>query len=77
MVGLAGWLRGWCTRGRGDRSTRDERTPSPCIGAAAAMAAAVADEEPPGTIPDLEVELSINPTHSQVFGEHGRGEKLC
>jgi hypothetical protein len=75
MVGLAAWHGGWwCFRGRAKQQQallREQQLPAghedaetmmvmPLVGGAtAAMAAAMADEEPPGTIPDLAVELTV------------------
>lgn len=62
MAGLAAWLRGWCRKQlkEPDDGVGEERVQSmPLVGPAAALAAAVADEEPAGSIPEVEVvELS-------------------
>jgi len=61
MAGLAAWLRGWCRKQRTEpEDGAEERVQSmPLVGPAAALAAAVADEEPAGSIPEVEVvELS-------------------
>lgn len=70
MVGLAAWHGGWwCFRGRSKQQQQqhpaghedaETMVVMPLVGGAtAAMAAAMADEEPPGTIPDLAVELTV------------------
>lgn len=53
MVGLAGWVHGWCRT----RPHEESLFMSPSVGLPSALAAAMTLEEAPGTIPDLE-ELS-------------------
>lgn len=74
MVGLAGWTRGWCRRNKhlprnscptGDHHDHAQQVggdvehegPAALVGGAL-LAAGIPEEEPPGTVPDLTVELS-------------------
>lgn len=72
MVGLAAWTGGWwCFKSRKAQLQKEAAEAEAMVvmplvgGATAAMAAALMDEEPPGTIPDLSVELTV-PSMSQL-----------
>lgn len=75
MVGLAGWMRGWCSRrGKGMQATPQPayQSNSSELGAllvgGALLASGIPEEEPPGTVPDLAVELSVAHKVSPLSG---------
>lgn len=75
MVGLAGWMRGWCSR----RNKSMQHAPQPAYPSdssesggslivGALLASGIPEEEPPGTVPDLAVELSVTHMVSPLSG---------
>jgi hypothetical protein len=65
MLGLAAWSWCWCCNKQQPEAPDDvpwaDRVGSELVGGAV-MAAGIPEEEPPGTVPDLAVELA----HSQL-----------
>lgn len=59
MLGLTAWTRGWCCNKQQQEGNPDgERRTSELFGGAV-LAAGIPEEEPPGTVPDLAVELAL------------------